>query len=88
MLGGTTGTLLYHLASDGNGLRRAATRHGMSRYATRPRLEVRTGLLEHARLFSLAVNGAFLLYNLLIAELYVDAGHTRIDPPVEDIAIA
>lgn len=39
-------------------------------------------ILEHARLFSLAVHGASLLYNLMIAERYVKAGHTRIENPV------
>jgi hypothetical protein len=40
-------------------------------------------ILEHARLFSLAMHGASFLYNLMIAELYVAAGHTRIEGPVE-----
>jgi hypothetical protein len=40
--------------------------------------------LRHARLFSLALHGAALLYNLLIAERYEAAGHTRIVEPVED----
>jgi Family of unknown function (DUF6361) len=34
-------------------------------------------------LFSLAVHGASYLYNLMIAEHYVEAGHTKIKNPVE-----
>lgn len=37
--------------------------------------------LEHARLFSLTIHGAALLYNLLVAERYQEAGHTRIEEP-------
>ena len=40
-------------------------------------------ILEHARLFSLAVQGASFLYNFMIAKLYVAAGHTRIENPIE-----
>ena len=41
-------------------------------------------VLEHARLFSLVVHGASLLYNLLIAERYVDAGFTKVESPKEE----
>lgn len=40
--------------------------------------EVRIAL-EHARVFSLYVHGAALLYNLLLAEKYVDEGFDRLD---------
>lgn len=42
------------------------------------------GQLLHARLFSLAMHGAALLYNLLIGERYEAAGHTRISEPTAD----
>lgn len=38
--------------------------------------------LEHARLFSIGMYGAALLYNLLVAERYEAARHTRIEEPV------
>lgn len=40
------------------------------------------GQLEQARLFSLGMHGAALLYNLLIGECYEAAGHTRVEEPV------
>lgn len=39
--------------------------------------------LRHARMFSLAMNGASLLYNLLLAEAYEAAGHDRITGSVD-----
>ena len=47
-------------------------RRGTIRSATRPRRGEK--ILEHARLFSLAMHGASFLYNLLIAERYVEGG--------------
>jgi hypothetical protein len=38
-------------------------------------------VLDHARRFSVCLHGAALLYNLLVAERYTDAGHTGIEPP-------
>lgn len=40
-------------------------------------------MIEHAELFSLAIHGAALLYNLQIGERYVEAGYTRIDQPID-----
>lgn len=40
-------------------------------------------LLHHGHLFSLVMHGAALLYNLLVAEQYEDAGHTTVPEPVE-----
>lgn len=40
--------------------------------------------LMHAHLFSLAMHGAALLYNLLIGERYEAAGHTRVSEPTAD----
>jgi hypothetical protein len=42
------------------------------------------GQLRHAWLFSLGMHGAALLYNLLVAERYESAGHSRIVEPVKD----
>jgi hypothetical protein len=42
------------------------------------------GIHGHARLFSLGMHGAALLYNLLIGERYERAGYTRIPEPVDD----
>jgi hypothetical protein len=42
------------------------------------------GIHDHARLFSLGMHGAALLYNLLIGERYEQAGYTRISEPVDD----
>lgn len=39
-------------------------------------------ILEDARLFSLAMHGAALLYNLLVAERYEHAGFTAVNEPV------
>lgn len=39
-------------------------------------------LLEHARRFSLAIHGASLLYNLLVAEAYEAKGFNQVDEPV------
>jgi hypothetical protein len=82
MLGGTEGSLLHHLASDGNRpqANSKAPWHDPISHTSAPEVK-RT--LEHARLFSLAVQGASFLYNLLIAELYVKAAHTTIESPVE-----
>lgn len=40
-------------------------------------------ILRHASLFSTAIHGAALVYNLLIAERYEDAGLTSISDPVQ-----
>lgn len=40
-------------------------------------------ILEHARLFSTAIHGAHLLYNLMVAEQYEDAGFDGVEAPVE-----
>jgi hypothetical protein len=39
-------------------------------------------VIEEARLFSLSMHGAALLYNLLVGERYEEAGFTRIEAPV------
>ena len=82
MLGGTEGSLLHHLASDGNRPQAnsdAPWDDPVCHTAPPGVLEI----LEHARLFSLGVQGAAFLYNLMIAERYEEAGHTRVENPVE-----
>jgi len=81
MLGGTEGSLLHHLASDGNRPQATSDAPWDDPICHTAAPEVKR-ILEHARLFSLAVHGASFLYNLMIAELYVKAGHTRIENPV------
>jgi Family of unknown function (DUF6361) len=82
MLGGTEGSLLHHLASDGNRPQANSDAPWDDPICHTSSPEVKR-ILEHARLFSLAVHGASFLYNLMIAERYVKAGHTRIENPVE-----
>ncbi len=82
MLGGTEGSLLHHLASDGHRPQANSDAPWNDAVCHTSAPEMRR-TLEHARLFSLAAHGASYLYNLLIAERYVKAGHTRIETPVE-----
>lgn len=44
----------------------------------------RAKVLEDARLFSILMNGAALVYNLLLAEAYEHEGFDRVDNPVDD----
>jgi Family of unknown function (DUF6361) len=44
--------------------------------------DVARGVHGHARLFSLGMHGAALLYNLLIGERYEQEGYTRVPEPV------
>ena len=82
MLGGTEGSLLHHLASDGNRPQATSGAPWDDPICHTPASEVKK-VLEHARLFSLATHGASFLYNLMIAEHYVAAGHTKIENPVD-----
>ena len=83
MLGGTEGTLLHHLVRDGNCPDPESDSpwdDPVCHTANQQALAV----LEHARLFSLVAQGAAFLYNLLIAERYVDAGYSKVEYPVEE----
>ena len=42
--------------------------------------------LSHAERFSIAIHGAALLYNFLLAQQYEKAGYTRVEAPVERFA--
>lgn len=69
ILGGTEGTLLHHLVSGDH----RPDSESMSAWddpASASAPPTVRGLLEHARLFSLTINGAALLYNLLLSEEY------------------
>lgn len=79
----TAGTLLAHLLTDDTPLAEddaAPWFEPTCLTANGPPAE----LLKHGRLFSLAMRGSALLYNLLIAERYEQAGHTTHPQPVED----
>jgi hypothetical protein len=76
------GTLLAHLLRNLN-------RRGLDEESWAPWLdgacraadgEARTWL-EHAELFSETMHGAALLFNLLVAQRYEQAGHTKVDEP-------
>ena len=82
MLGGTEDTLLYHLVTEGNRPDPTSAAPWNDPVCRTANHEVRT-VLEHARLLSLALHGASSLYNLLIAELYVKAKHTKVEDPVD-----
>jgi len=82
MLGGTEGTLLHHLVTEGNRPDPTSGAPWTDPACHTADPEVRT-VLEHARLLSLAFHGASSLYNLQIAELYEKAGHTRVESPVD-----
>lgn len=82
MLGGTEGSLLHHLVSDGNRPEPNSDAPWTDPICHAAAPEV-TQVLEHARLLSLAVHGASCLYNLLISERYMKVGHTRVEEPVE-----
>ena len=82
ILSAVQGTLLAHLltAKTAPDPESAAPWHD-SVVATAP-AEIQ-GLLRHAELFSLAMNGAALLYNLQVGEHYESQGYTRIVDPVQ-----
>lgn len=78
---GASGSLLAHLVQPGN-------RPGNSEVPWRDTAALSTAAkpkddLEHAELFSLVIQGAKLLYNLMIAETYEKAGYTKQLEPVD-----
>ena len=79
----TPGTLLSHLLSQPGPPDANSTRPWADSVCARAPESVRAALL-HAQLFSLAMHGAALLYNLLVGECYEQAGHTRVVQPVQD----
>ena len=82
LLEGCQGSLLEHLLSPGHRPDEESTApwdDGSTRDAGPDVVEQ----LHHAELFSLAMHGAALLYNLLVAERYEQAGLTRLLDPVD-----
>ncbi|MER5337828.1 DUF6361 family protein [Micromonospora sp. NPDC002717] len=76
----TSGSLLAHLLQVGNRPEdEAAAPWLVSAAGTAPQRLRRD--LEHARGFSTCLHGAALLYNLILAEQYDQAGHDRVEPP-------
>jgi hypothetical protein len=78
ILGEASGTLLAHLAV------KRPTAESPAPWADPAALAVEgeaRGLLEDARAFSALMHGAQLLYNLLLAEEYQDAGYDRLTEP-------
>nr|BFE56493.1 DUF6361 family protein [Dactylosporangium thailandense] len=74
------GSLLAHLLEPGNRPQNdAPTPWSVSAALAAP--EPARTILDHARNFSICMHGAALLYNLLLAEKYEDAGRDAIEPP-------
>lgn len=81
MLEAAPGTLLAHLLTDDTALDEEANFPWFDAACLAVEGPPAT-LLQHGRLFSLAMEGAALLYNLLIAEKYEDGGYTTHQDPV------
>ncbi|MEV6373568.1 DUF6361 family protein [Micromonospora musae] len=80
ILTSTAGTLLAHLLQAGNRPEDDAAEPWRVSAVGSASERVRTDL-EYARAFSTCMQGAALLYNLILAEEYEKAGHDRIEPP-------
>lgn len=80
ILTSTAGTLLAHLLQPGNRPEDDAAAPWRASAVGSASERVRTDL-EYARAFSTCMHGAALLYNLILAEEYGEAGHDRIEPP-------
>ena len=82
MLSAASGTLLAHLLVASNAPDRDSAAPWSDSVAATAPTEIRN-LVRHAEFFSLAMNGAALLYNVLVGERYEAAGLTRVKDPVE-----
>jgi hypothetical protein len=78
----THGTLLAHLLTDDTPLAEGESNPWSERACLTAEGQP-ADLLQHGRHFSLAMEGSALLYNLLIAERYEEAGHTTHSQPVD-----
>jgi len=76
------GTLLAHLLTSPGAPDPESPAPWQDTVASSAPQDVRQ-LLRHAEMFSLAMNGAALLYNLQVGERYEAAGHSRIVDPVQ-----
>jgi hypothetical protein len=81
MLDGASGTLLAHLIGARRRPRPSSQGPWSDPASARTTPKIAEDLM-HAELFSLAVHGAVLLYNLLIGERYESERLTRIEEPV------
>ena len=81
MLATTRGTLLAHLVTGSSAPDTDSSSPWADSVAATAPGDVRR-VLQHAELFSLAMHGAAILYNLLVGERYEDAGYTRVKGPV------
>lgn len=75
-------TLLTHLLADGRRPRPDSPAPWDDPATANATTRIRD-MLHHAELFSLAMHGAALLYNLLVGEEYENAGLTKVEYPVE-----
>jgi hypothetical protein len=82
MMNATPGSLLGHLLGHAHPPDLGSGAPWEDSACTAAPADVRV-LLHHAKLFSQAIHGAFLLYNLLIGERYESADLTRISDPVD-----
>lgn len=76
-------TLLAHLLSEPGPPDADSATPWVDLVCSRAPEPVRT-VLRHGQLFSLAMHGAALLYNLLVSEHYEEAGYTQVEHPVDD----
>lgn len=83
LLTATPGTLLSHLLSQPGPPDADSPQPWADSLCARVPEPVRAVLL-HAQLFSLAMHGAALLYNMLVGECYERSGHTRVVQPARD----
>ncbi|MBK6874132.1 MAG: hypothetical protein IPJ14_19030 [Kineosporiaceae bacterium] len=82
MRSAASGTLLEHLLARGVAIDPTSSAPWQDASADSAAEPVGR-VLKHAELFSLTMQGAALLYNLLVGERYEDAGYTRVGEPVE-----
>jgi len=82
MLAAAPGTLLAHLLTSGTPPQPESDAP-WDDPASREAPEEMRQILTHARAFSLALNGAALLYNLLVGERYEQLGFNEVADPVD-----
>lgn len=83
IMAGTAGSLLAHLVAHTNGRLGDSTAAPWEEPAAVTAPGDVIDDVHHAELFSLAMHGAALVYNLLIAERYEQAGFTQVEDPVD-----
>jgi transposase len=83
ILAGTAGSMLAHMLSYGHYPVGDSTTPWEDPAIADAPYEA-SAILRHAQLFSLAMHGAALLYNLLVRERYEREGLTQVEEPVAD----